>query len=182
VQLTRAEQVLADGSDDELSEQIDADAFAIIDWRAEFDEIVEEFARFLPNGYVTLEEATDGKSLRLWTTYATATVPLNDEPPFGLDVAAAIASILPPEFEARALADTLGDDTQYYFVRPAAWWDGFRRAYPQRYRRLFAEPSMLPSRFEIIADGPGPNGWWYLGCGTLALSAVVIALLALAAR
>jgi hypothetical protein len=56
-------------------EEFDSEDVAVIDWRGEFDEIVDDFSRFLPEGYVTLEESEDGRSLAVLTKHATAVVP-----------------------------------------------------------------------------------------------------------
>ena len=113
---------------------------------------VRDFARDLPEGFLTLEERDGGRTrdptaLAVRTKNGIAVVPLAGEPPFGLDLAAAIASVLPPEFEARAFRRTLDSDTHCYLVRPQAWWEAFRAELPARYEAIFAVPSELPNRF-----------------------------------
>jgi hypothetical protein len=98
----------------------------------------------------TLDE--DGDALMVSSPHAVATVPLEGEAPWGLDLAAAIATILPPDFEARAFRESLESDTHCHLVRPCAWWDAFRANHRERMRAIFAEPSELPERFEVESD------------------------------
>lgn len=180
--LTRADKALIEGPEEDVMERMPDDAFVVVDWRGELDEIVEDFSRFLPPGYVSLGESPGGERVTVSTRYATASVPLTGEPPFGLDLAAAVAAVLPPDFEARAFRESLGGDTHCYFVRPTAWWQRLRADCPERYRRVFAEPSMLPGRFEIVGEAAGRRQIVYLVGATLVLSLVLGGLLLLADR
>jgi hypothetical protein len=145
--LTEADRPLIDGSDDDIDAFLDAQA-VIVDWRGEFDEIVAAFAAALPPDYLAMEVAED-EEVMVSSPHAVATVPLDGEPPWGLDLAAAIAVILPPDFEAHAFRHTLESDTHCYLVRPRAWWDAFRAKHAKRFREIFAEPEELPERFEV---------------------------------
>lgn len=182
VNLTRDEKVLVQNPEDEVMELMRDEAIVVVDWRAAFDDIVEGFSRLLPPAYLSLSESPGGERVVLATVHAVASVPLTGEPPFGLDVAAAIAAVLPPDFEAHAFRGSLESDTHCYFVRPTAWWDQFRADFPQRYRRIFAEPSLLPGRFEIVGDVAGQRQFRYVVGATLVLSLVLGGLFLLTSR
>lgn len=147
VTLTDGESVLVSGSDDEVFDFMESDEAVVVDWRGFFDEICEDFGRHLPAGYLELEETDAVVVLR--TSHAVAAVPLEGDPPFGLDVAAAIARILQPDFEAHAFEASVDSDTHCYLVRSGAWWDAFRAEHPRRFRALFCDPSALPDRFVV---------------------------------
>ena len=147
--LTEHERALVDGSEDEIAALMGAES-VVVDWRGDFEEICRDFSRRLPPDALALDE--DDDAITVCSQHATAVVPLVGEAPFGLDLAAAIAAILPPRFEARAFRMSLESDTHCYFVRPGAWWDAFRAQHGERYREIFAEPSELPDRFEIISE------------------------------
>jgi hypothetical protein len=83
-------------------------------------------------------------------------VPTVKDPPFGLDLAAAIAAILPPDYEACVISETLDSDTHCYLVRPAAWWTEFRKTHAKECRSIFAKGADLPNRFKVkSATGGG---------------------------
>lgn len=154
--LSIEERALVEGGE-ALDEFISCDNCAVIDWRGEFEEIVDAFASNLPDGYVDLAYDTEGDppdELTVTTKNGVAVVPLEGRPPWGLELAAAIASVLPPEYEAHAFASTLDSDTHCYLVRPRAWWQQFRRAFPGPYGTVFADDSKLPSAFRR-GDLPG---------------------------
>lgn len=147
---TRRESLLFDGTREDVFELMeDHRTSVIVDWRADFDTIVDAFQRFLPRSTVTLQESREERMLTLGTKHATARVLLAKKPPFGLDVAAAIARILPPTHEAHAFRASLRDDTHCYLVRRNAWWDAFRKRAPTRFRSIFASTSSLPKRFVV---------------------------------
>jgi len=142
MKLTKDEEKLLTSGGEELTSKF----AAVIDWRGEFEEIVEDFGRFLPDGFLSFEEGDDSLTVR--SRNGVAEVPLDGDPPFGLDLAAAIAALLPPDYEACAIRDTLGSDTHCYLVRSYEWWSEARRAHPEC-RRIFAKPSELPGGFKL---------------------------------
>ena len=144
--LTPDEAVLVSGSDDEINNFISAHC-CVVDWKGEWDEIVEDFNHFLPGDFVELgveldiddpdvEEIDfeDISGVVVTTKNGSETVSL-DEPPIGLELAEAIAKILPPDFEAHALGPD--GDTACYLIRPGGWWNEFRAEHPDRFASLF---------------------------------------------
>lgn len=130
------DRVLAKGTDAELDE---IDDCCTIDWKADFNEIVAEFQRYLPDDYVNLEfEGTEEDGITavvVSTKHDEERIPIEDGP-VSLRIAYEISLILRPEFEAHEFKRWEGD-TSYYLVRPREWWDEFRSAFPDRYKELF---------------------------------------------
>jgi hypothetical protein len=145
--LTDAERVLVDGPDDAIAAFIESHA-AVVDWRDEFEDILDAFSRFLPAEYLAMDAEYEDVVL-ITSADALAEVPLDGEAPFGLDVAAAIAQLLPPDFEAHAFRATLASDTHCYLVRPRAWWNAFRGRHSERHDLVFAAADELPDRFVL---------------------------------
>jgi hypothetical protein len=148
VKLSKAEKVLINGTTDDLW-MFASKHSAGADWRGTFDEIVASFADYLPKGYLQLDERPHASTVVVRSPHGVATVPLEKNPPFGLDVAAATAAVLAPDFEAHAFNHSVSSDTHAYLVRPKLWWDGFRAAHPRSFARVFAKPRELPNRFTL---------------------------------
>ena len=65
-----------------------------------------------------------------------------------LVLAAAVAAVLRPEFEARALWNYRNTErTLCFLVRPRAWWDALRSTQPRAYERIFLGDDDLPCDF-----------------------------------
>jgi hypothetical protein len=145
--LTDAERVIVDGPDHAIAAFIESHA-AIVDWRDGFEDILDAFSRFLPADHLAMD-AEDEDAVLITSANALVEVPLDGEAPFGLDVAAAIARLMPPDFEAHAFRATVASDTHCYLVRPRAWWDAFRARHSARHDLLFAAADELPDRFVL---------------------------------
>lgn len=156
MKLTKAEQVLVGGSKDDVLDFMDGNA-AIVDSRGSVSSIVKAFAPFLPWDFIQLEEGGDRVVLR--TKSGTARVRLGESGAFGLDVAAAITAILPPDFEARAYVPLVKEGTHLslYFVRRSSWWKAFRAEHPGRYRWMFGGKSPFRPRYELGPPEPMPK-------------------------
>lgn len=152
MKLTKVERVLVEGNRDRVFELMDGRAAARVDWRAYFDEISSEFSRFLPKDFLLIEERPDRVTVQ--TKRGTAVVKLGKKPPFGLDVAAAIAAVLAPDYEAHLFAATARDDTHSYLVRPSRWWQAFRAEHPARFRSLFLPASKVGARYVLVPGAP----------------------------
>lgn len=147
MKLSQSEQALISGDDDALEEFVSGDECCVIDWREEWDEIVDVFNSFLTEDFVQLgvdvdvdddvEEIDfdDIKGVIVSTKNGEATVS-TEEMPIGLEIAEAIASILTPDYEAHLFKDFEGD-TAVYLVRSGQWWNEFRSEYPDQFKTLF---------------------------------------------
>ncbi|MBS0660078.1 MAG: hypothetical protein JSR82_17705 [Verrucomicrobia bacterium] len=115
----------------------DSQTCALIDWRAEPEEVVEALQAFLPDDFLRLAEA-DESSLTVVMASRRTKVELQPELP-AIPLADELVKLLPPEHFGFLLRSSLHSDTAAYVVRPAAWWHRFQRLRRDRFGQLFTE-------------------------------------------
>lgn len=131
------DHLLETGSFSDVEDSADCESCAVIDWRAEPDEVVEAFQSFLPQGFLRVE-LPDETSLVVLTASRKTDVALRTELP-AIPLADELIQLLRPEHSAFLLRSSIGSDTAVYVVRPASWWQSFRTGHPERFERLFTE-------------------------------------------
>ena len=115
----------------------DNDHLVIIDWKNEVEDTLQDFQRFLPEGFLSYD-FSDEENVILRVGDRSEAVTLAPRYP-SIPLADRVRRLLRPEFEAPCLQDSLGSDTACYLVRPAVWWQEFRTTYPERFATLFTD-------------------------------------------
>lgn len=131
------DRLLATGGTEEVDNSADADHCAVVDWRSDPEETVEAFRSFLPAGFLRYE-FPDDDHLLVHTGSRTTSLTLAPRLP-AIPLADQLRRLLTPEHGAFLLRSSLGSDTACYVVRPASWWQVFRRDHPDRFALFFTE-------------------------------------------
>ena len=110
-------------------ELIERDLLVVVDWRAEEEEVVADFAAHLADGDSLDAEAKDGDAYELWVRYngEASRLPLTESQADRYVTICSLASILSQKYEIRGLRSSLRDDTHLFMILTRADWAALER-------------------------------------------------------
>jgi hypothetical protein len=167
------EEPLLTGTDDAVSEFVDADRCIVIDWRDTEEDTVWNVQQWLPEGTFDFQVASEGNE-----GYTVITVRFRDrEDTFTLLPRSQnnfrtllwVEQILLPDYEIKLFRCTEGDDTHGFLLRSTEWWAAFRKEFPTRYTETFSDLETLNTLWKLdalpkpspaIASEPPSKPWW----------------------
>ena len=130
------EPVLVEGDADQVHEYFSADRVAIIDWRADDAEIVEDFSRLLdPDDRLTVRTTDSGLAITYHGVEHEVSLPASLSARY--ITIRSLLQIVAPTYQARLFRDTYYSDTHVFLVRHSTWWAEFDRSHPERATELF---------------------------------------------
>ncbi len=113
----------------------------IVDWKARLEEILEEVAAFLPDGYLHVEDRSESS----FTVRAGGRAPLQIEALPSTkqeDLLVAVSNLLSPDYELRQFTPVDGDGYAL-FLATLATWRSIERSHPKETARYFLSVERL---------------------------------------
>lgn len=149
---TEEEQPLLTGTDEEIEEFVDAERCMVSDWRSSEEEVLFDIERFLPDGafsYEVLSHEGEPTEVRVSFRGREHSMAFSEQPARNFRVLVWAIELLQPEYHTKLFRCTEDSDTPCFLLRPVAWWNAYRTAYPDKYQKIFREPADLVELFEM---------------------------------
>jgi hypothetical protein len=131
------EPVLVEGDAEQVHEYFRTNrATAVIDWRADDAEIVEDFSRLLDEGdELTVARTDHGLTITYHGVEHPVSLPNSISARY--ITIHSLLQIIAPTYQARLVRDSYYSDTHVFLLRRSTWWAELDRSHPERATELF---------------------------------------------